>query len=77
MEFIIVEDFFTNIKQEFQNRDDKLVNITELKRIDIRVEDSELYLFSFFFSILFLDLELRVSMILHICHISCNYDYIS
>jgi len=77
LEFIIVGDFFTNIKQEFQNRDDKLVKVTELKRIDIRVEDGELYLFSFFFSILFLDLGLRVSMILHMCHISYNHDHIS
>jgi len=65
LEFIIVEDFFTNIKQEFQNGNDKLVKITELKRIDIRVEDGELYLFSFFFSILFLDLGLRISIISH------------
>jgi len=34
LKFPIVEDFLTNLKQEFGNGDDKWIKVAELKRIE-------------------------------------------
>jgi len=34
LKFPIVEDFHTNLKQEFGNRDNKSVKVVELKRVE-------------------------------------------
>ena len=34
LEFTIVGDFLTNLKQEFGNRNNKLVKVAELKKLE-------------------------------------------
>ena len=33
LEFLVVGDFLTNLKQEFKNRNNKLIKVTELKKM--------------------------------------------
>jgi len=34
LEFLIVEEFLADLKQKFENRDDKLVKVAELKKVE-------------------------------------------
>jgi len=34
LEFPIVREFLANLKQKFENRDDKLVKVAELKKVE-------------------------------------------
>ena len=33
LKFLVVRDFLTNLKQEFRNKDNKLVKVVELKMV--------------------------------------------
>jgi len=53
LEFSIVGDFLTDLKQEFGNRDNKLVKIAVMTTTSVKIKESGLDLFSFIFIFLF------------------------